>query len=243
MKKKKFKSVFLSDIHIGIEHCKVGKLNSFLKENDFENIFLVGDIIDMTNLKSKVYWDNESTKFIRKILKESKDKNIYYIVGNHDYFLEMFLGESFSNIKFVKEMIYSNVKGEKILLIHGDKFDGMITNMRWLYWLGDRAYSSALFLNLIVNKIRNIFGKKYWSLSKYLKSKVKSAIQFINNFEKLVVEDAKANNVEIVISGHIHVCEDKMIENIRYMNCGDWVEQTTCIVEDLEGNMFLIDVE
>jgi UDP-2,3-diacylglucosamine pyrophosphatase LpxH len=241
--KQKYKSLFLSDLHIGIEHCQVSKLNKFLKENEFENLFLVGDIIDMTNLKSKVYWNNESTKFIRRILKESKHKNVYYIIGNHDYFLEMFLGETLSNIKFSKEMKYTTVKGEEVLLIHGDKFDGMITNMRWLYWLGDRAYSFALFLNLWVNKTRSIFGKRYWSLSKYLKSKVKGAIQFVNNFEKLIVEDAKNNNVQVVIAGHIHVAEDKIIDGIRYMNCGDWVEQTTCIVEDLNGNLILMNIE
>ncbi len=155
----------------------------------------------------------------------------------------MFLDETLSNIKFSKEMKYTTVKGEEVLLIHGDKFDGVITNMRWLYWLGDRAYSFALFLNFWVNKSRSIFGKRYWSLSKYLKSKVKGAIQFINNFEKLIVEDAKMNKVDIVIAGHIHVAEDKVIDGIRYMNCGDWVEQTTCIVEDLEGNLILINVE
>lgn len=239
----KYKSIFISDLHIGIEHCQVSKLNKFLKENEYDNLFLVGDIIDMTNLKSKVYWNNESTKFIRRILKDSKNKNVYYIIGNHDYFLEMFLDETLSNIKFSKELKYTTLKGDEVLLLHGDKFDGVITNMRWLYWLGDRAYSFALFLNLWVNKFRQVFGKRYWSLSKYLKGKVKSAIQFVNNFEKLIVEEAKNNNVKTVIAGHIHVAEDKVIDDIRYMNCGDWVEQTTCIVEDEEGNLTLISIE
>lgn len=239
----KYKSIFLSDLHIGIEHCQVDKLNKFLKENEFENLFLVGDIIDMTNLKSKVYWNNESTKFIRRILKESKYKNIHYLIGNHDFFLELFLGETLSNIKFSKELKYTTLKGEEVLILHGDKFDGIITKMKWLYWLGDNAYSFALFLNKWFNKARNLFGQDYWSLSKYLKSKVKGAIQFVNNFENLVIQEAKNNNVSTIISGHIHVAEDKTIDGIRYMNCGDWVEQTTCIIEDLEGNLILMDIK
>ena len=239
----KYKSVFLSDIHLGIKHSQVGKLNKFLKENEFENLFLLGDIIDMTNLKSKIYWNYESTKFIRRILKESKNKNVFYLIGNHDYFLEMFLGESLANINFSKELKYTTLKGEKVLLLHGDKFDGIITNMRWLYWLGDRAYSIALFLNFWLNNFRNVFGKSYWSLSKFLKNKVKGAIQFVNNFEHLIVEEAKSNDVNIVIAGHIHVAEDKIIDGIRYMNCGDWVEQSTCIVEDLNGNLILLNID
>jgi UDP-2,3-diacylglucosamine pyrophosphatase LpxH len=239
----KYKSIFLSDLHIGIQHSHIGKLNKFLKENHFENIFLVGDVIDMTNLKSKIYWNDESSRFIRRILKESKKKNVFYIIGNHDYFLEMFIGETLSNIKFSKEFKYTTVKGEEILILHGDKFDGVITKMRWLYWLGDRSYSFALFLNFWFNQIRKLFGKRYWSLSKYLKTLVKGAVQFINNFEKLVVQEAINNNVRTIIAGHIHVAEDKFIDGVRYMNCGDWVEQNSCIVETLTGDLILLNLE
>ncbi len=238
----KYNSLFISDLHLGIKHSRVETLNKFLKEHDFDNIFLIGDIIDMTNLKSNFYWNYESSKFIRKILKESKDKKIHYVIGNHDFFLEMFIGESLSNIEFSKELKYTTLKGEEVLILHGDKFDGIVTKMRWLYWLGDRAYSFALTLNYWYNKTTAVFGKRYWSLSSFLKSKVKSAIQFINNFEHLVVEEAKNNNVTTVIAGHVHVSEDKIIDGIRYLNCGDWVEQSTCVVEDDEGNLILLSI-
>lgn len=235
----KYKSLIVSDIHCGISHSRVKELNKILKDNTFDNIFLNGDIIDMTNFKSSFYWDNETTKFIRKILKLSKKSKVVYLIGNHDYFLEMFLGENLANITFCKEYFYTTLKGEKVLLLHGDCFDGVITKMKWLYWLGDNAYSFALFLNFYYNKIRSFFGGNYWSLSKYLKSKVKSAIQFVNNFEHLVVQKAKNENVDTIICGHIHVYDDKVIDGIRYMNSGDFVENNSYIIEDLEGNLIL----
>ena len=237
-----YKTLFISDIHIGTGNSQTLKLLDFLDNNKFEKIYLVGDIIDMIMLKRKFYWKKRHNKVIQKILKLSKTSEIIYIIGNHDIYLETFLNEKFGNVLIKERDIHTTKKNEKCLVLHGHQFDGALMTYTWLYWIGSLAYDFSLWMNRWVNRIRKLLGMNYWSLSMYLKSKTKKAIKFINNFENLVVDYAKKSNVDTVIAGHIHMKEDKNISNVRYMNCGCWTEFTSCIVETLDGDLKLLDI-
>jgi UDP-2,3-diacylglucosamine pyrophosphatase LpxH len=238
----KYNTLFVSDIHLGTSISQSEKLTDFLRNNEFKKIYLVGDIIDMIAMKKKFYWKKKHNKVIQQILKLSKNSEIIYIIGNHDIFLESFIDEKFGNIYIKESDIHITKNNEKCLVIHGHQFDGALMTYTWLYWLGSAAYDFSLWLNKIYNKIRKFLGLDYWSLSMYLKSKTKEAINFINNFEYLVSEHGKENNVNTIIAGHIHMKADKKIEDIRYMNCGCFTELTSCIIEDLEGNLILKDI-
>lgn len=239
----KYKSVWISDVHLGTINSQADILLNFLKENEFENLFLVGDIIDIQQMKQKLFWKKSHNRVIQRILKLAKKINVKYIYGNHDEFLNLFDNENFGSIEILERVKYKTVKGEEILILHGHQFDGVVTKMKWLYWIGDNAYNFALFLNRLSNKIRKFFKKPYWSLSQYLKSKVKNAINFINDFENLVALEAKKEDVKIVIAGHIHVTADRNIDGVRYINCGCWTEYTSCVIETLDGELKVIIVD
>lgn len=238
-----YNTLFISDVHLGTSNCQADKLLDFLSKNTFKKIYLVGDFIDMIMMKRKFYWRKKHNKIIQKLLKISKNTEVIYIVGNHDIFLESFVGEKFGNILIKETDKHITKKGESCLVLHGHQFDGALMSYTWLYWLGSVAYDFALWLNRLYNKFRTKFMKReYWSLSMYLKSKTKEAIKFINNFEQLVSDYADKECVDTVIAGHIHMKEDKYIDNVRYMNCGCWTEFTSFIVETTEGNLGLIEI-
>lgn len=237
-----YNSIFISDVHLGTSNSQAKKLYDFLKTTEFKNLFLVGDIIDIQQMKQKLFWKKSHNKVLRYMLKIAKNKNVYYIYGNHDEFLQLFDKENFGSIHILERMKYTTLKDEEILILHGHQFDGIILKMKWLYWIGDNAYSFALWLNRLNNTIRKYLKKPYWSLSQFLKSKVKSSLNFINDFEHLIVQETRKENVKTVIAGHIHVATDKRIDDIRYLNCGCWTEYTSCVVEDLEGNLKMIEL-
>jgi UDP-2,3-diacylglucosamine pyrophosphatase LpxH len=252
----KYRSVFISDIHLGTDICQYDKLLQFLKSlesedkssYDIENLFLVGDIIDMTNINHRIFWSKGRTVIKKFLRMADKGVNVYYIPGNHDYFVRNELLEedsithSFDGITFAEEYIHEAVDGKKYLILHGDKFDGAVRLHPWIYKLGDWSYQFLIFLSKWQNKIRRLLGFKEWSLSLWLKTKAKSAVNFISNFENLVVDDAKRNNVDGIIAGHIHKAEDKMIGNIRYLNDGCWTEFCSALVEHTDGTMEIIYV-
>jgi UDP-2,3-diacylglucosamine pyrophosphatase LpxH len=240
-----YKSLFVSDIHLGTKQCQVQYLLKFIHENTFDNVFLIGDIVDIYALSHKWYWTKEHNTFIQKILRLSrKGTNVIYIPGNHDDVLRQWIEEItpffFGDIVIVKEHVYQTVNGKKLLLIHGDEFDGAIRTMGWLYWVGDRAYDIALKLNTIYNWGRRLFGMQYWSLSAYLKSKVKGAIAVVNNFEELVTRKCLVEGYDGIIYGHTHTPSIKTIKTKIIMNDGDSVENCTCITETEEGKFQLI---
>jgi UDP-2,3-diacylglucosamine pyrophosphatase LpxH len=240
-----YTSLFVSDIHLGTKQCQVDYLLKFIHENTFDNVFLIGDIVDVHALSHKWYWAKEHNTFIQKILRMSrKGANVMYIPGNHDDVLRQWIEEItpffFGDIVIVKEHIYQTVKGKKLLLMHGDEFDGAIRSMGWLYWVGDRAYDIALKLNTVYNWFRRLFGMQYWSLSAYLKSKVKGAIAVVNNFEELVTRKCLIEGYDGVIYGHTHTPSIKTIKTKLVMNDGDVVESVTCLVETEEGKFQLI---
>ena len=236
----KIKSLFISDIHLGNPNSQVDKVLSVLKEYDFENLFIVGDFIDMTYLKRNFYWHKDYSTVIQKILRLSrKGVNVYYIIGNHDAYVRSFIEDGNLNVGDIilcNEYIYHSVKDEKIYITHGDQFDGFIIIHPFLYWLGDNAYELSIKINKLYNFFRKLFGYDYWSLSQYLKNKVKNAIQFINEYEKWSTIKIKEMKCDSILMGHTHAAK---IINGKYYNTGDFVESCSYIIETIDGEMIL----
>lgn len=240
----KYKSIFISDVHLGTKYSKTEKLLSFMRKNESENLYLVGDIIDGWALKRKIKWAQSHSDVIQKLLRKArKGTEVYYITGNHDDFLRPFLpvvlGE---RIHILNEAEYDAINGKKYYITHGDFFDSITMTKKWLSILGDYSYEILLHLNDPINRIRKIFGiNRYWSLSKYMKDNVKSSVNFITDFENVLAQYAKTNKYNGIICGHIHKAEIRKIGDIDYMNCGDWVESCTALVETYEGEWKIIE--
>lgn len=241
--KKKVRTIFISDIHLGSVGCKSQELIHFLKKFKFENLYLVGDIIDFWKLKNKFYWSQSQSDLLKKFLDLSrKNVKIVWILGNHDDILREYLEYNikFGNIIIKNSDVYESIKNGKILIIHGDEFDGIIKYSKFIFFIGDVLYTWLLYLNHYFNKFRNLLGLKYWSLSLFLKQKTKQAIMFINEYEKAISLECKKNGYSGVICGHIHKPEIKKINDIMYYNTGDWVESCSALIEDYDGNIYLV---
>jgi len=240
----KYKSIFISDVHLGTRFSKAKKLLNFLKHNECENLILVGDIIDGWAIKRKFIWPQTHSDVIQKILKKArKGTNVHFITGNHDEFIRPFvplvLGDS---LNISNELDYQGINGKKYYITHGDFFDSITMTKKWLAILGDYGYDLLLHLNTVLNFIRQKLGiKKYWSLSKYVKDSVKSSVSFINDFKSVLSTHAKNKGYDGIICGHIHKAEIKDINGIQYLNCGDWVENCTAIIETFDGEFKIID--
>lgn len=238
-----YRSIFVSDIHLGSKRSKAELLLSFLKQNTCENLFLVGDIIDGWKIqKNKFVWKKSYSELTTKFLKLSKKINVHYIIGNHDDFLKLIIDHEkvFSNIQLHKEYIYTDMNCKNFLVTHGDMFDGVTLINKYLYFFGDSAYEILLMLNSKINWIIRKVGLKHWSLSKYLKHKVKHVMNFIYQYEKNLIIYCKRKGLDGVICGHIHKEEIKELDGLLYMNDGDWVESCTALVETLEGTWEII---
>ena len=240
----KYKSIFISDIHLGTKYSNAKLLLDFLKNNECENLFLVGDIIDGWAIKRKFIWPQSHSDVIQKILKRArKGCNVIFITGNHDDFLRPFVPLILGNSLEIKnELVYTSQIGKKYLITHGDFFDSITMTKKWLAILGDYGYDLLLSINQILNIIRGKLGiKSKWSLSKYVKDNVKSSVSFITDFESTLANHAKHKGYDGIICGHIHKAETKTIDSIEYLNCGDWVESCTAIVETNEGEFKIIN--
>jgi len=237
--KEKYKTIFISDIHLGSIGCKAEFLLKFLKETEADTYYLVGDIIDGWRIKSKFFWPQPHSDIVRRFLKIARTKKIIWILGNHDEFLRSYLeyNLSFGNIEIKNECEFTDANGKKYWVVHGDNFDGVVRYSKWLSFLGDHAYVFLIWLNHHFNKFRNWLGMPYWSLSKYLKSATKQALQFMDDYARVVSLDTKERGYAGVICGHIHNPEDTYYDGIHYLNTGDWVENCTYLVEDLSGNL------
>lgn len=241
--KKKFKSIFISDLHIGSYHCKSDVLLEFLKEYEAETIYLVGDIFDFWKLKNKFYLSKNQISVLKKFLKLAKKGiKLKYVIGNHDEILRGYLRYNLEieNIEIANSFIHENL-GKKFLVMHGDQFDGMI--VPWLYYIGDILYELLLNMNTYLNFFRHRFGFGYWSLSKFLKGKTKEAVAFINDFERVVSEYAEKRKCDGVIFGHTHSSGIKTINDKIIINCGDFVESCTAVLEEYSGKLVLIQYE
>jgi|LauGreDrversion4_2_1035121.scaffolds.fasta_scaffold14722_5 UDP-2,3-diacylglucosamine pyrophosphatase LpxH len=239
----KIRTLFISDVHLGTKKCQAESLLEVFKNYEFEQLIIVGDFIDLTALKRKFYWKESHSTVIQKILRFSrKGIKVNYILGNHDHYLRGLIKESNLNIGEIEisdEMFYSTIKGDLIYICHGDQFDGFVRLHPFLYMIGDFAYELSFKINTIYNKIRKIFGLEYWSLSKFLKSKVKDAISFVNDFKMLSLRKLKEVECDSIMIGHIHTPAIEKIEDKNYYNTGDFCESCSYIIEDLEGNIIL----
>lgn len=242
----KVRTLFISDVHLGTSKSNTDKLLKVLKDYEFENLFIIGDFIDLTSLKRKFYWKPDHSTVIQKILRASrKGTNVIYILGNHDYFLRGLIDDEnikLGDILICDEYYYETLKGEKIYIIHGDQFDGFIRLHPFLYVLGDWAYEMSFKINKFYNSIRRKFGLDYWSLSQYLKSKVKNAILFVNDFKKLSIKKLEEVNCDSIMIGHIHTPAIEKIENKNYYNTGDFCESCSFLYEDYNGDIKLVEI-
>ena len=217
-------------------------LLDFLKHTDSKYLYLVGDIIDGWRMKRAWYWRQAHNDVIQKLLRKArKGTRVFYIPGNHDENFRDFCGCRFGRVVVLNEAVHTMKDGRRFLVLHGDQFDGVVKYAKWLAFLGDSAYNTALMLNLWVNITRRKLGFSYWSLSAYLKHKVKNAVEFVSNFETAVVGEARRRGVDGVICGHIHTAEMRMIDDIEYCNDGDWVESCTALVDHEDGRLEILN--
>ncbi|MEX0922557.1 MAG: UDP-2,3-diacylglucosamine diphosphatase [Rhodovibrionaceae bacterium] len=238
----RFRSIFISDIHLGTKGCKAEFLLDFLKHTEAETIYLVGDIVDGWRLRRAWYWPQSHNDVVQKLLRKArKGSKIIYVPGNHDEMLRDYTGTHFGGVEVVQDAIHETADGKRMLVIHGDAFDGVVLYHKWLALLGDWAYTLALSANTQINRVRRRLGFGYWSLSAFLKFKVKNAVQFIGNFEEALAEEARRRKVDGVICGHIHHAEQRMIGGILYVNDGDWVESCTACVEHGDGRLEILN--
>lgn len=237
----KYRTIWISDTHLGTRGCKAEYLLDFLRQTRADRIYLVGDIVDGWRLKRSWYWNDTQTAVIQEILKRTREGvDVTYVPGNHDEVLRDYTGLTIGGVKVRDRVIHTTHTGRRFLIIHGDQFDGVVRYARWLALLGDWAYNGLLWLNNHFNTVRKWLGMPYWSLSAYLKHKVKNAVEFISCFENAVAQEAKKLNVDGVICGHIHHPEMREIDGVLYCNDGDWVESCTALVENLDGELEIV---
>jgi len=237
---KHFRTGWISDVHLGTRGSKAGALLQFLKDAEFETLYLVGDLIDIWALRRGIYWPQDHNDVVQKLLRRArKGTEIIYIVGNHDEFLSRFYG-SYGGISIQKNAVHLCADGRRLLIIHGHELDTVVQNMGWLAHLGDIGYTFLMRCNGLVNFGRRLFGKDYWSLSAYVKAEVKNVVSFIGHFEEAVVRYARDFDVDGVLCGHIHTAAIREVQGTTYYNTGDWVESGTVIVEHFDGTMELM---
>jgi UDP-2,3-diacylglucosamine pyrophosphatase LpxH len=243
---KTYKTIFISDFHLGAKDCQASALDAFLKAHTCDTMYLVGDIIDGWKIqKNKFKWKQSHSNVIRRILGHAKrDTRVIYVLGNHDEFLRPYVssGIKFGKIEIVNQISHRGIDGRRYLVVHGDLFDGITRMNRWLNFLGDSAYDFVLTVNTRYNWIRHKLGFGYWSLSKYLKHRVKRAIDFVFKFEDNLSSYCKRKGYDGVICGHIHTPEIKKIHDVIYMNDGDWQETCSALVETHSGDWLIFQL-
>lgn len=239
-----YRTIWISDIHLGSPGCQANLVAKFLKEHESEQLYLVGDIIDGWRLKTKFYWPQEHSNVVRRILTRAKrGTEVIYVTGNHDDFLRRFVDFNLQigNIKVVNEAIHETADGRRLMVVHGDMFDVVTRYHHWVAIAGDNAYTALIKLNTVYNFARRRLGKPYWSLSDFAKKKVKAAVNFISDFEESVAHECRNRELDGAVCGHIHNAEIRDIDGIQYYNCGDWVESCTALVEHHDGTIELIN--
>jgi len=237
----RYRSVWISDTHLGTRGCKAEYLLDFLRHTESEHLYLVGDIVDGWRLRKSWYWDDRHNAVIQEVLRRVQaGTNVVYIPGNHDEALRAYVNLAFGGVMIRDEIVHRTADGRRFLILHGDQFDGVVRYAKWLALLGDTAYTLLLYLNRHFNAARGFLGLDYWSLSAYLKHKVKNAVEFISQFEQAVASEARRRGLDGVICGHIHHAEMREIDGILYCNDGDWVESCTALVEHFDGSFEIL---
>jgi UDP-2,3-diacylglucosamine pyrophosphatase LpxH len=238
---RRYRTLFISDLHLGSKAAKADFLIDFLRHHEADTIYLVGDIVDGWRLRRSWHWPQAHNDVVQKLLRQArKGASIFYIAGNHDEFLRQFQGTHFGGIVVSDRAIHETADGKRFLVIHGDQFDTIVHNVRWLAYLGDRAYDLAITVNRVVFRIRRALGLPYWSFSSWAKVKVKKAVNFIGAFQQVLSEEARRSEVDGVICGHIHHAVIERFDDITYVNTGDWVESCTAVVEHFDGALEIL---
>lgn len=236
-----YRTLFISDVHLGTRTCQAEQLLKFLKETEAETIYLVGDIVDFWRIRRGAIWPQAHNDVLQKLLRKVRQgTRMIFIPGNHDEGLRDYCGMHFGGIEIARQAIHETAEGKRYLVIHGDEFDVVVRYAKWLAFLGDRGYELALAMNRPLNFIRRRMGLGFWSLSSYLKHRVKTAVNFIGEFENSLAEEARRREVDGVICGHIHHAASRRFNGIHYINTGDWVESCTAIGETEDGTFELI---
>ena len=236
------RTVWISDLHLGTPGCQAAALLDFLRSVECETLYLVGDIIDGWQLRRNWYWPQSHNDVVQKLLRKArKGTRVIFVPGNHDEFARKYLGHNFGGVDVVEEHVHVTADGRRLWVTHGDLFDGVIQCAKWLAHVGDRAYELTLRVNQYVNSLRARLGLPYWSLSRYLKLKVKRAVSYVGDFERAVAREARERGLQGVVCGHIHHAEMRSIDGILYCNDGDWVESLTALVEHPDGRLQIID--
>jgi UDP-2,3-diacylglucosamine pyrophosphatase LpxH len=237
-----YRTIFLSDIHLGTRGCQAERLLDFLKQHTCDELYLVGDIIDGWRMKSSMYWPQSHSNVLRRFLTLTKrGTRLVYVTGNHDEFLRRYSDLAIGNIELVDEAVHETADGRRLLVVHGDEYDVITRYHRWVAWLGDVGYTLMLELNRHFNVLRSRFGYGYWSLSAWVKHRVKRAVSFISEFEEAVAHQCRKQGYDGVVCGHIHHAEIRDLNGVRYLNCGDWVESCTALVENARGEFQILD--
>lgn len=237
-----YRTIWLSDIHLGIKGCQAEVLLDFLKHATSPTLYLVGDIVDGWELKKKWYWPQAHDDVLHTFLKRVRDGvKVVYVPGNHDEMSRDYLNKTFGGIEVTNDLIHTTADGKRLLVMHGDQFDAVMVSAKWLAKLGSVAYGIAIAFNWVFNTVRRAFGLTYWSLSAYLKQKVKGAVSAVNDYEHFLAEAARQHKANGIVCGHIHRAEIRMIEDILYCNDGDWVESCTALVEHHDGRLEIIN--
>ncbi len=236
----RYRAVFISDLHLGTPGCQAGPLLEFLKHHPSETLYLVGDIIDGWQLRRRWYWPQSHNDVVQKLLKRArKGCRVVFVPGNHDEFARHFTGHHFGGVEVVQEAVHTTADGKRLWVVHGDHFDGVIQCAKWLAYLGDNLYEFTLRLNRHLNSLRARLGLPYWSLSQYLKHRVKQALNYVTQFEAAVAAEARRRGLDGVVCGHIHRPEMRHIDGTLYCNDGDWVESLSALVEHADGHLEL----
>lgn len=236
-----YRTIWISDVHLGSRHAQSEKLLAFLREAGCEQLYLVGDIIDGWELRRRWVWDQAANTVVQKILRMNrKDTRVTYVYGNHDEFLEHFTGLSLGGVRLVERAVHITADKRRYLVIHGHQLDGLVQFNRLLERAGSRIYDWILLFNFYFNRVRRRLGFGYWSVSAYLKFKAKSAVRYVTQFEEGMVRLAAKARVEGVICGHIHRAESRHVAGLHYLNCGDWVESCTALVEHFDGSFEIL---
>ncbi|WP_050468443.1 UDP-2,3-diacylglucosamine diphosphatase [Herbaspirillum chlorophenolicum] len=237
----RFRTIWISDIHLGTTGCQAERLLEFLRATESDTLYLVGDIIDGWQLKRRWYWEQSHNNVVQTVLKKAKKgTNVIFVPGNHDEVIRQFIDLDFGGIKIRDELVHVTADGRRMLVLHGDRFDGVIACAKWLAYVGDSLYTMILKFNQWFNSWRARAGLPYWSLSQYLKSKVKNAVNYISSFEDALADEARKKGLDGVICGHIHKPEIRDIGGVTYCNDGDWVESLSALVEEPSGELRLV---
>jgi UDP-2,3-diacylglucosamine pyrophosphatase LpxH len=235
------RTIWISDVHLGFPGCSAEYLLEFIRDMRCETLYLVGDIIDFWSLKKKRYWPQAHNNVVRSILGKAKhDTRVIYVPGNHDEVMRDYDGLTLGNVEIRNSVIHETVDGRRLLVMHGDQFDSAVVNTKFIGLIGSAAYDFLLRLNRYVNWCREKMGRDYWSLAGAVKYKVKKAVKYISNFEGAVIHEARRQNVDGLVCGHIHRAELTRLDGVTYMNCGDWVESCTALIEHHDGTLELL---